>query len=428
MGRAATGTSRVLIAVALAAAGCRDTGTRATERVVTVRVLLPASERPSWAPIAARFAQEHPGARLELIEGPESTDLRRDLLTASLLARDPTFDLLYMDVTWTGTFAAAGWLRPLDRDLAPSELAGLLPAALDAGRYAGHLYRIPVRTDYGLLYYRRDLLSAAHLPPPGTFDELVSDARRLQSPPARWGFVWQGKQYEGLVCDYLETLSACGGFWIDPGTLTVGLDRPEATRALTFLTDCVRGAAISPPGVTTYEEEEGRRLFQDGRVVFLRSWPYVWSLAQSPDSRVAGRIDATTMVHAPGHAPASTMGGWGLGISAYSSHPTLAEGLIRIVISPEGQRWLCASTGFAPARRDAYDDPSLLAANPFLPRLQSISEHAVVRPVVARYPEASDILQRHLSAALVGDEPPSEALARAAAETRRLLGSGRVVR
>jgi multiple sugar transport system substrate-binding protein len=151
----------------------------------------------------------------------------------------------------------------------------------------------------------------------------------------------------------------------------------------------------------------------------------VWSLAQGPDSPVAGRIDATTMVHAAGHEPAATMGGWGLALSAYSEHPELAADLIRIVISAEGQRWLCAPTGFAPARADAYSDPRLLAANPFLPRLEEIGRHAVLRPVVARYPEASDILQRHLSAALVGDESPSEALARATAETRRMLGPGR---
>src|SRR5262249_48890210 len=156
----------------------------------------------------------------------------------------------------------------------------LLRPAVDAGRYAGRLYRIPVRTDVGMLYARRDLLDAAHVPAPQTLSQLVDAARHLQSPPKRWGFVWQGKQYEGLVCDYLELLEGCGGFWVDPRTRAVGLDRPEAEHALTFLVRCIHEAGISPPGVTTYEEEEGRHLFQDGRAVFLRSWPYVWSLAQ----------------------------------------------------------------------------------------------------------------------------------------------------
>jgi multiple sugar transport system substrate-binding protein len=222
---------------------------------VSLRMMLPASERPFWRPLAARFEREHPGVRVDLVEGPQSTDLRQDLATASLLARDPTFDLLYMDVTWTPAFAAAGWLVPLDAALSPSERAAFLPGALAAGTFAGRLYRVPVRTDVGVLFYRRDLLERAHLDPPRTFDELRRVALALQRPPAIWGFVWQGAQYEGLVCDYLEVLQGCGGFWVEPATLDVGLDRPEALRALSFWVRCVGTDRISPPGVTTYQEE-----------------------------------------------------------------------------------------------------------------------------------------------------------------------------
>src|SRR5262249_7241517 len=157
----------------------------------------------------------------------------------------------------------------------------------------------------------------------------VDAARHLQSPPKRWGFVWQGKQYEGLVCDYLELLEGCGGFWVDPRTRAVGLDRPEAERALTCLVRCIHEAGSRPPGVTTYEEEEGRHLFQDGRAVFLRSWPYVWSLAQAADSPIRGRIDVLPMVHESGRAAGVTLGGWGLAVSAYSRHPALALELVR---------------------------------------------------------------------------------------------------
>jgi len=383
--------------------------------------MLSASERPFWRPIVERFAQGHPGARVELVEGPESTDLREDLYTASLLARDPTFDLVYMDVTWAAKFAAAGWLRPLDGWFTPAESESLLPAALTAGRHAGRLYRIPVRTDVGVLYFRRDLLEAAGLPAPETLDQLFVTAKALQSAPSRWGFVWQGKQYEGLVCNYLELLSGCGGFWVDPRTGAVGLDRPEARRALEFMVRCLAPDGISPPGATTYQEEESRRLFQDGRAVFLRNWPYVWSLAQTEDSPVKGRIDVSSMVHEPGCPGGSTLGGWGLGISSYSRNPELAADLVRIVISLEGQRWLCAGTGFAPARIEAYRDSALLAANPFLARIGAFHAHALVRPPIARYDMASDILQRHLSAALTGSETVPGALAAAAEETRRVL-------
>ena len=156
------------------------------DAATSLTVLLPGSERPFWQPIASRFEREHPGVKVDLVEGPQSTDLRENIYTASLLAKDPTFDLVYMDVTWTAKFAAAGWLVPLDEFVSPAERLEFLPSAIAAGEYEGVLYRMPVRTDVGLLYYRRDLLAAAGLAPPHTFDELLSAARRLQSPPGLW--------------------------------------------------------------------------------------------------------------------------------------------------------------------------------------------------------------------------------------------------
>lgn len=405
-------------------AACGPSGRDARPGPIRLAVMMQPGERPFWIPIAESFESAHPGVHVDLVEGPHATDLRENLYTASLLAGDPSFDLVYMDVTWTSKFAAAGWLRALDDDFAGADRARFLDVALNAGVYRDRLYRIPVRTDVGVLYYRRDWLEEAGLEPPATFDDLTRIARQLQDPPARWGYVWQGKQYEGLVCDFLEVLNGFGGFWIDERTLEVGLDRPEAEAALAFLAGtCAGRDPISPPGVTTYQEEESRRLFQDGRAVFLRNWPYAWRLAQREDSPLRGRVGVMPMVRAEGGRRAGTLGGWGLGVSAYSRHPELAVDFIRHATSVESQRALCAPAGYAPAVRAAYDDPGLLAENPLLARLLEIHAQAVPRPIVARYALASDILQRRLSAALAGAASPGAALAAAALETRRMLGT-----
>jgi multiple sugar transport system substrate-binding protein len=389
-------------------------------------MVVAASERDSWTPIARAFEATHPGVRIELVEGPNATDLRENLYTTALLAGDDAFDLVSMDVTWTPKFAGAGWLAPLDDAFPPGETRDLLPEDLAAGRYGGRLYRVPVRTDVGLLYYRRDLLEGAGLAPPDTFDDLLRIARRLQAPPELWGYVWQGAQYEGLVCNYLEVLHGQGGFWIDGPTLEVGLDRPPARAALDFLRMCRMGPdPISPPGVTTYKEEESRRLFQDGRAVFLRSWPYAWRLAQAPGSRIAGKIGVQPMVHARGREGGGTLGGWGLGVSRFSRRPGLAMDFIGHAVALASQRELCRDSGYAPALIAAYRDPVLLAANPFLETLRELHRGSILRPAVPRYAQASDILQRHLSAALSGLEPPAQALSVAQRETRLLLGPPR---
>lgn len=415
-----------LAGLALLAAGLAGCGRGGGEPAGTavLGILLPPGERPFWEPIARSFEASRPGVRVDLIEGPQSTDLRENLYTAALLARDPTFDLVYLDVTWTPKLAAAGWLVPLDREFPPDELAALLPAAVEAGRYRGRLYRVPVRTDVGLVYARADWLEGAGLPLPTTYEELERAARALQSPPGRWGWVWQGRQYEGLVCVFLEVLTGHGGFWIDAATGEVGLDRPEAFAAAAFLARSCAPGGISPPGVTTYQEEESRRLFQDGRAAFLRNWPYAWRLAQREDSPLRGRVAVVGALSAPGGRPASTLGGWGLGVSRYSTRPREAVAFIRHATSLASQRALCAPTGYAPARLEAYDDPELRAANPLLGRLLELHADAVARPAVPGYAMASDILQRHLSAALSGAEPVERALRAAARETRLLTAAG----
>lgn len=411
------------LALLVAAAGCRG-GSPEHVPGVTLRMLVPANERPFWLPLAESFAKAHAGVRVDLEEGPVPTDLRESLTTTALLSGDGAFDVVYLDVTWTSKLAAAGWLLPLDADVGETERAAFLPQALAAGVFRGRLYRLPFRTDVGLLYYRADLLAAASIAPPRTFAELEEAARRLQSPPARWGFLWQGAQYEGLVCFFLEMLHGHGGFWIDPETLDVGLDRPEAEAALAFLVRSRGPGGISPPGVAAYKEEETRHLFQSGRAVFLRSWPYVWRLAQREGSEVAGKIGVLALPTLSGAPGSGTLGGWGLAVASASRHPREALAFLRHATTLESQRLFCEPTGFAPARRDAYADPALLASNPFLAQLGSIHSNATPRPVVARYAQASDILQRHLTGALAGLATPREALAAAARETRDILGEG----
>jgi multiple sugar transport system substrate-binding protein len=410
------------VVLALVSGACR---TRAPAPAAPrLSVLVPAAERRMWSAIGASF-QEQSGVPVELIEGPNATDVRENLYTAALLARDDSFDLVYLDVTWTPKFAAAGWLIALDEAFAPADQAAFLPAALEAGRFQGRLYRVPMRTDVGLLYYRKDLLEAGGFAPPRTFGELDRIARALQSPPDLWGFVWQGSQYEGLVCNYLEVLRGQGGSWVDPDTLRVGLEDGPARAALETMRGTLTGDPISPPGITAYKEDESRRLFQDGRAVFLRNWSYVWRLVQARDSALAGKVGVQPMVPA-GTAPASgTLGGWGLGVSRFSRFPREATAFIRHAASLDSQRALCIDSGYAPALRAAYDDPALRAANPFLADFLRLHESAVARPALPRYARVSDVLQRRLSAALSGLQPPEQALRAAARETRVVLGAAR---
>jgi multiple sugar transport system substrate-binding protein len=205
-----------------------------------------------------------------------------------------------MDIVWVPKFAAAGWLMDLSDRLPKEQLVKFLKGNIEGGQYQDRLYRIPTTSDAGVLYYRKDLLDKAGVQPPETFEQMVNIAQNLQKQgDTRWGYLWQGKQYEGVSAMFVEVLEGFGGFWANPDTLEVGLDQPQAIQAVDFLRNLiVKG--ISPRGVSTYGEEETRLLFQSGGSVFVRNWPYVWKLANAEDSKVKGDVGIKPMIHAQG--------------------------------------------------------------------------------------------------------------------------------
>ena len=182
------------------------------------------SEVSFWEELLRDFERQS-GVRVELLRQPADTDQRRQGLVIALNARQPDPDVFLMDVAWLGLFAASHWLEPLENGVEAAPFFQRVINLVD--RQHGHLIALPVYLDCGLLYYRRDLLQRFRLPgPPNTWNELLSQALAVQSGmrktnPRFYGFVWQGAQYEGLVCNFMEFSGSRGGFLEQNGKLRV---------------------------------------------------------------------------------------------------------------------------------------------------------------------------------------------------------------
>jgi multiple sugar transport system substrate-binding protein len=393
-----------------------------TQQPVTVTVLIQALEGTQWQPLVKEFNRENPKIKLQLIEAPNASNAVEDLYTSSFLLGNSPYDLVYMDIVWVPKFAAAGWLLPLGDRISKTELAEYLQGDVNGSMYRGQLYRIPLRSDAGMLYYRKDLLEKAGYQPPDTYEELIKISQAMQKQKlAEWGYIWQGMQYEGMAAMFAEVLKGAGGFWIDPKTQQVGLDRPEAIAAIEFLRSTIK-LGISPSGVITYKEPETLQLYQSGNAVFLRSWPYVFGAASKPESAIRGKFAIKPMVHAPGQSSGACQGGWGLGIAKTSKHPDAAWKVIEFMSSEEAQRKFVLATGYVPSRKSLFNDRQIVDRYSHYPKLLKVVENSVLRPPIAQYAQASDILQRYLSAALTNKMTSETAMKAAAAETRDLLG------
>jgi trehalose/maltose transport system substrate-binding protein len=336
-------------------------------------------------------------------------------------ARSADVDVLSLDVVWPGIFA------PHLLDLAEA-LGGLaathLAAAVRNDTVRGRLVAMPYFTDFGMLYYRSDLLEKyGYGSAPSTWDELEGMARRIQEGErARSrsfaGFVWQGKAYEGLTCNALEWIHSHGGGAILEGREPT-VENPRAAQALARFRGFV--GTISPVGVTGYEEEDARNVFQGGNAAFMRNWPYAYAAGGAKGSLVEGRFDAAPLPHEPGYESSATLGGWTLGVSRYSRFPDAAIHFVGYLCSPEVQRFRALVGGYIPTIPAVQGDPDVVRVLPFLERLRGTT--LVARPsnqAGARYNEVSIAFYQGVSKALYGTNP-EEALSQIARRIRRSL-------
>ncbi len=314
--------------------------------------------------VLQRFEAQNPGIRIQDESLPSSTDEQHQFYVINLEGGTTGFDVFAMDVIWVPEFIRAGWLLDLSRLLSKSEREEFFPGPMKAVTFRDRIYAVPWYIDAGVLYYRKDLLAKYKFSPPATWPELVRIARTVaRKEPGLYGYLWQGKQYEGLICDVLEVLWSNGGNVLKDGRVVI--NSPENIEALTFMRGLITQEGVTPDFVTTATEEPTRHLFGGGRALFMRNWPYAWNLFQREGSKVKGKVGVAPLPAFPGHASASTLGGWQLGINRFSRHPEAAARFIRYMTSPETQKLLSLTIGYKPTRKALYKDPELVASQPF---------------------------------------------------------------
>jgi multiple sugar transport system substrate-binding protein len=352
---------------------------------------------------------------------PASSDETHQLYVINLAGQASDFDVIAMVVIWIPEFARAGWLRDISPVLTSEERNQFFEGPIEAVTYRDRLFAVPWYIDAGLLYYRKDLLYEYGFAPPETWPELLQIATEIRKHrPDLYGFLWQGKQYEGLICNALEFMWSNGGAVLTE--TEVVLNSVANRNALQFMHDLIYVHKISPEFVTTAVEDTTRRTFGDGKAIFMRNWPYAWNLFQEEDSEVKGKVGVSTLPFFPGHNSASTLGGWQLGVNRFSKKPEAAEKLVRFLTSEYAQKRLSLEVGYKPTRKILYQDPELKRRQPFIVDLYPVFQNAKPRPVTPFYMMMSQVLQPEFSAVVSGIRKPEEALAAAQQQIEFLLG------
>ncbi|MFB7368395.1 ABC transporter substrate-binding protein [Streptomyces sp. NPDC056222] len=364
------------------------------------------------ASVLEGWNRAHPAEKVTLVELPDSADETRAQMITDLRSGEGRFDLLNIDVAWTSEFAAAGWIAPLERGRFP--LKSFLPPVVDTATYDGRLYAVPYVTNAGMLFYRKDVLDREGQRPPRTWAELERQARTIAPKHGLGGYAGQFLPYEGLTVNAAEAVYSAGGTVLGDEGERVTVDSAAAREGLGFLARGVRDGWI-PKEALTYKEEESRQAFQDGRLLFLRNWPYAYAGASGAQSRVAGKFGAVPLP-GPRGPGASVLGGSNLAVSSHAQHPESARDLIAYLTSERVQRRVLSEGALPPVRAALYEDPALVTRFPYLPALRASVLAAAPRPKSPHYEQVSLAVQAVAHDAMAQHQTPEAAVRRLADE------------
>jgi len=371
--------------------------------------------------LAKKFSQQT-GINVKVVPHPAASDASYSQLARAFSSHSSSIDVAMIDVVWPGAFA------PFLVDLKPKLGAHSKQHAqgiVQNDTIAGKLVAMPWFGDFGMLYYRTDLLKKyGYSKPPTTWAQLFSMAKKIQDGErdanANFsGFVFQGNSYEGLTCDSLEWIaSSGGGHFVDGDKATI--NNAKAASILNLFRSQI--GVTTPRGVTSYQEGETHTAFIDGNAAFMRNWPYAYSLGEATGSKVKGKFAVAPLPHGPGAKSVATVGGWQLAVSKYSKHVDASIEFVRYMTSKPVEKFDTITNSNVPTIPSLANDPQVRKAAPYLNPATALVPRAT-RPssaLGAKYNEGSKDIYQAVNRILNGADAKS-ILPALQAQLQRLL-------
>lgn len=341
-----------------------------------------ADSTPATKELIAAFNKKQDKYKVEWTEMTNDSAQMHDQLLTSLSSGSSDYDVISMDVVWAGEFAGAGYLQPIDVQMNKDGLkkTDFNAGSMASGSFEGKQYTLPFFPDLGILYYRKDIVSkedAAKLDSGSyTYNDLYTMAQKYAGKnKAKYGFVYQSKQYEGLTVNATEFTNSYK-------------DVKGGLEAMYKFTQ----ASFEPKDLLNYMEGETATAFEQGNAVFARNWPYAFGRIQGKEDGVTVTTDQVGVAPLPN---GDAVGGWLLGMNKNSKHLDGAWEFIKFTAGEEGQKIMSTKGAYLPGYNALLDNAEVKKANALLsyPGFQKALTNTISRPVSAEYSKTSDAIQ-----------------------------------
>ncbi|ATY12000.1 sugar ABC transporter substrate-binding protein [Amycolatopsis sp. AA4] len=307
-------------------------------------------------------------------------------------------NLMFTDNPTLQQVASTGALTPLtDYGISTD---GYSPGIVKAGTYQDKVYGLAPGVNGLALIYNKDLLQAAGVEPPKTWDELKAAAAKL-TKDGKYGLAFSAIASEEGTWQFLPF------FWSNRAELS-RLDSPQATQALQFVTDLVKSGSASK-SVLTWNQNDVADQFVGGNAAMMINGS--WNLARLDEQKSLHYGVVPIPVPQAGAQPVVALGGEVGAIPATGAAGQRAAGKVLscILSEPVMLEWSKAHA-YVPsktsvAQKFAAEQPSMQAF---------ANEVGAARSRTAelgdKYPKVSQAIADALQAALTGTSSPADAL------------------
>jgi multiple sugar transport system substrate-binding protein len=383
--------------------------------------------------LTAQWNAENPGVQVRVQPLPAGRSSEEVLLAAIVAKATPDVSSNVSSALLARLVRAKGVVR-LDTRVATSARLKerTNPAMLTSLRLPDSgIYAFPWKTNPELLMYNVDLFKAAGIGPPRTQSELLNAWRKLARDTDgdgrldRWA-MWATLKttwYERFYDFYPLYLAGSGGRTLVMNGKVV-FENDAAVAALEVLR---RGFAEG--GLPHSNFAIGRDPFIDGTVAMKIIGP--WFLKELNELKVRGlRFDVVPVPAPDGTDPEHRFAFADLrSIAIFSTtrHPDEAARFVAYLTSPAADRLLLEEASQLPYRRGLATDPRFTASLRTWPTLSTYAKYVERTRDIDVDPDVVEIFdlisEAYEEAAVYGKVPVRQALARAAAEARKVLNA-----
>jgi multiple sugar transport system substrate-binding protein len=214
---------------------------------------------------------------------------------------------------------------------------GLFPISLDTVMHEGKAYGVPQSLSPWSLITRLDVLAAAKVDPPKTWEEFIEVCKKLQKPPRLTGYgICLGLQNDADN-NIMNMIWGYGGKLVEADNKTVALHSPGTVAAVQLIADMFNKHKIIPKGTIAWDNTGNNKAYQSRQVIFVLNPTSIYAYLAESDKELYDNTGLLPIPAGPAGAIAELSTTEWL-LFKQNPYPEVAKGLAEYWMAPENLR------------------------------------------------------------------------------------------